>query len=114
MIICRNYAEYATVHIILFVMAINVNNITHLTNLVECKITTPCCLQGVILMYSVDDMQSYNDLTTWQADIERYCPSGTRILIIGNKCDLFNRVVPVEQGLLVRGLRKLNDNKEYY
>ena len=52
-------------------------------------------------MYSVDDIQSYNDLSTWQADIERFCPPQTRLLIIGNKCDLPNRVVPVEQGLLV-------------
>lgn len=57
--------------------------------------------QGVVLMYSVDNTQSYLSLSQWQADIERYCPPQTRVLIIGNKCDLPTRTVPVEQGLMI-------------
>ena len=52
-------------------------------------------------MYSVDNEQSYQSVSQWQADIERYCPPQTRVLIIGNKCDLPTRTIPVEQGLLV-------------
>jgi len=57
--------------------------------------------QGVVLMYSVNNEQSYRSITNWQTDIERYCPPQTRVLIIGNKCDLPTRAIPVEQGLLV-------------
>lgn len=52
-------------------------------------------------MYSVDNEQSYHSVSSWQADIERYCPPQTRVLIIGNKCDLPNRKIPVERGLLI-------------
>lgn len=52
-------------------------------------------------MYSVDNEASYQSVIQWQADIERYCPPHTRVLIIGNKCDLPTRAVPVEQGLLL-------------
>ena len=52
-------------------------------------------------MYSVDCETSYRSIIQWQSDIERYCPPQTRVLIIGNKCDIANRLVPVEDGLMV-------------
>ena len=54
-------------------------------------------------MYSVDNPQSYHNVSHWQSQINKLCPPEVRVLIIGNKCDLADRSVPVENGLKISG-----------
>jgi len=54
-------------------------------------------------MYSVDNPQSYHNVSHWQSQITKLCPPDVRVLIIGNKCDLADRSVPVENGLKISG-----------
>ena len=58
---------------------------------------------GILLVYSVTDKQSFADISRWMEDInEQNCKS--KIIIVGNKLDLPDRVVSYEDG------KKLADN----
>ncbi|KAL7676876.1 hypothetical protein ACOME3_003124 [Neoechinorhynchus agilis] len=44
--------------------------------------------QGIIIVYDVTDLESFNHIKTWLEDIERYAYPNVCKLIVGNKCDL--------------------------
>ena len=48
---------------------------------------------GIIVVYSVDDMDSFNNVKNWLNDISRHASENVVKLIIGNKCDLSDRKV---------------------
>lgn len=57
-------------------------------------------IDGVILMYSVDNFDSYIDIDYWMAEINRNCTKDPQIVLAANKTDLsFTRQVTVQQGL---------------
>merc|ERR1712032_836716 len=53
--------------------------------------------QGIIIVYSVADRGSFNHVTHWNDEIEKYAAEGVNRLLVGNKCDL-ERVVSNEEG----------------
>ena len=52
-----------------------------------------------IIVYSVEDMKSFNDINIWLKQVKSYGISSCKIFLIGNKIDTNNREVTLEQGL---------------
>jgi len=44
--------------------------------------------QGVILMYSVSDRKSFENIQNWMRQVDEFSDKNICKLIIGNKCDL--------------------------
>ena len=52
-----------------------------------------------IVVYSVEDKESFNDISVWLKQVKTYGTSSCKIFLIGNKIDTENREVTYEQGL---------------
>lgn len=54
---------------------------------------------GIIVVYDVTDMESFNNVKQWLHEIDRYAAENVNKLLVGNKADLTSkRVVSTEQG----------------
>ena len=52
-----------------------------------------------ILVYSIDDIESFNTINFWLREIKSYASSDIKLILIGNKMDLdSNREVSFEEG----------------
>ena len=55
--------------------------------------------QGIMLVYDITDMESFQNLNTWLIEIEKNASKNVYKILVGNKCDMENeRKVTVEQG----------------
>ena len=52
-----------------------------------------------IVVYSVEDLQSFNDIDIWLKQVKTYGTSSCKIFLIGNKIDTENRNVSTEMGI---------------
>lgn len=52
-----------------------------------------------IIVYSVEDLKSFNDINVWLKQVKSYGIPSCKIFLIGNKIDTDNREVSLEQGL---------------
>jgi Ras-related protein Rab-1A len=52
-----------------------------------------------IVVYSIEDLDSFNDINIWLKQVKTYGISSCKIFLIGNKSDTNNRKVTIEQGL---------------
>jgi len=43
---------------------------------------------GIIVVYDVTDMESFNNVRTWLGEIDKYATDNVNKLLVGNKCDL--------------------------
>jgi len=43
---------------------------------------------GIIVVYDVTDMESFNNVKTWLNEIDKYATDKVNKLLVGNKCDL--------------------------
>ena len=48
---------------------------------------------GIIVVYDVTDIDSFNNVKQWLHEIERYASDSVNIILVGNKCDLTNKAV---------------------
>lgn len=56
-------------------------------------------VQGIILVYDITNVSSFNDIPYWIQRVKPYISSNTKILLIGNKLDLHcHREVPKNIG----------------
>lgn len=46
---------------------------------------------GIIVVYDVTDLVSFNNVKQWLAEIDRYCKAKVRTLLVGNKVDLVSK-----------------------
>lgn len=53
----------------------------------------------ILLVYDVSDRKSFNNVKQWKHEIDRYCPEGVLITLVGNKSDLPNRSVSYAEGM---------------
>ncbi|KAK9668688.1 hypothetical protein RND81_13G078600 [Saponaria officinalis] len=57
---------------------------------------------GIIVVYDVTDMESFNNMKQWLSEIDRYASDNVNTLLVGNKCDLVaNRAVPFETAKVI-------------
>jgi Ras-related protein Rab-1A len=55
---------------------------------------------GVVLVYSINDRQSLEDLSKWVDEIYKFCEEGVSIILVGMKSDEEeNRKVSTEEGM---------------
>ena len=47
-------------------------------------------------MYDVTDLDSFEKVKTWYFELRKYIPKEAPIIIAGNKCDIVNRTVELE------------------
>lgn len=53
---------------------------------------------GIILVYSIDDRNSFNSLDNWSKQIKLHASEHVIKVLIANKCDCENRKVSYEEG----------------
>ncbi|KAJ6826031.1 ras-related protein RABD1 [Iris pallida] len=54
---------------------------------------------GIIIVYDVTDMDSFNNVKQWLSEIDRYANDSVCKLLVGNKCDLVeSKVVDTDKG----------------
>ena len=55
--------------------------------------------QGIMLVYDITDLESFQNLNTWLIEIEKNASKNVYKILVGNKCDMENeRKVTIEQG----------------
>jgi small GTP-binding protein len=55
-------------------------------------------VDGIIVVYDVTNRASFDALRAWVKGVKENMPSDALIIIIGNKSDLSDRVISVEEG----------------
>ena len=54
---------------------------------------------GIIVVYDVTDLDSFNNVKQWLHEIDRYASENVNKLLVGNKCDLVEkRKITTEMG----------------
>lgn len=48
-------------------------------------------------MYDITDQDSFTKVNTWTKELRKYLPGEIPIIIAGNKCDMSNRVIPLDE-----------------
>lgn len=54
-------------------------------------------LIGALIVYDITDLDSFQKVTAWVKELRKYLTQETPIIIAGNKCDLANRQIPIEE-----------------
>ena len=57
--------------------------------------------------------ESFDDVQNWISDAERYTALDTKIILVGNKCDLKEKQVVDTSGAQVCGVWQYNGKGEY-
>jgi Ras-related protein Rab-21 len=52
---------------------------------------------GALIVYDITDQDSFTKVNAWIKELRKYLQNETPIIIAGNKCDLSNRQIPLEQ-----------------
>ena len=52
---------------------------------------------GIVLVYDLTNRKSYDDLNYWFNEIYAKCEKSVVVMIVGNKCDLQDNVITVEE-----------------
>lgn len=53
---------------------------------------------GIILVYDCTEESTFNNISNWLKQIETHASVGVAKVLVANKTDLPNRVIPTERG----------------
>lgn len=53
---------------------------------------------GIIMVYDVTNQESFDHISGWLQEVDRYATEGTCKLLVGNKSDRADRIVSTETG----------------
>jgi Ras-related protein Rab-2A len=48
-------------------------------------------------VYDITDLESWSKVSKWVKELQMYLPPDTPIIITGNKCDIPNRQIPIDE-----------------
>jgi small GTP-binding protein len=66
---------------------------------------------GIIIVYDVTDMESFNNVKQWLSEIDRYASDSVCKLLVGNKCDLVDsKVVDTEEAKVIYSFKEIIGN----
>jgi len=63
---------------------------------------------GVVLAYSVNDRDSFNNLEDWIQQVRKYTAPDVSIVLVGNKSDMPDRTISFEEGKAVADANKFH------
>lgn len=49
------------------------------------------------MVYDVTSEESFSHVSDWLNEVDRYAPEGTNKLLVGNKCDRSDKLIPTEK-----------------
>lgn len=52
---------------------------------------------GALIVYDITDLESWSKVSKWVKELQMYLPQDTPIIITGNKCDIPNRQIPIDE-----------------
>jgi GTPase SAR1 family protein len=52
---------------------------------------------GALIVYDITDLESWSKVSKWVKELQMYLPQDTPIIITGNKCDIPNRQIPLDE-----------------
>lgn len=52
---------------------------------------------GALIVYDITDLESWSKVSKWVKELQMYLPQETPIIITGNKCDIPNRQIPIDE-----------------
>jgi Ras-related protein Rab-21 len=52
---------------------------------------------GALIVYDITDLESWAKVNIWVKELQRFLPAETPIIITGNKCDIPNRQIPLDE-----------------
>lgn len=52
---------------------------------------------GALIVYDITDLESWSKVSKWMKELQMYLPQETPIIITGNKCDIPNRQIPIDE-----------------
>ena len=52
---------------------------------------------AIILMFSLEDIQSFDGIHTWMQHLQANADPGTFVFLVGNKCESDNRIVEMSE-----------------
>lgn len=52
---------------------------------------------GALIVYDITDLESWAKVNIWVKELQKFLPPETPIIITGNKCDIPNRQIPLDE-----------------
>lgn len=52
---------------------------------------------GALIVYDITDQDSFTKVNIWIKELRKYLPKETPIIIAGNKCDMTNRIISLDE-----------------
>jgi Ras-related protein Rab-2A len=50
-----------------------------------------------LIVYDITDLESWAKVNIWVKELQKFLPPETPIIITGNKCDIPNRQIPLDE-----------------
>lgn len=66
-------------------------------DLTACMIKVISNIIGALIVYDITDLESWSKVSKWVKELQMYLPQDTPIIITGNKCDIPNRQIPLDE-----------------
>ena len=65
-------------------------------------------LIAALIVYDITDQDSFVKVGQWVKELRKYLTADTPIIIAGNKCDMQNRQIPLDEAERYSNFQKLS------